>query len=404
LSKIRASARTELSSVPEDGANEFLPFARPAIERSDIDAVVEVLSSGWITSGAKVGQLEKAFTDLTGAKHAIAISSATAGMQLMLHVLGVGSGHEVITPSLTWVSTVNLIRLCGATPVFVDVDRHTLMTNAALIEGAITSRTKLIVPVHYAGAPLDLNPIRAIEHTQGIPILEDAAHALGTRYMNEAVGGRGTAIFSLQAIKNVTTAEGGVICTDNNEFADRLRRLRFHGLGADAFDRHANGRLPSAEVIEPGYKNNLPDMNACLALGQLDRLQETNRKRAEYAQRYRDAFANIDSITPLNLPEYTHTHAWHLFIVRVEIDKLSIDRDDFMAALKERGIGTGLHFRAVHQHKYYRSRLVSSQEILTNTNWNSERLVTLPLFPGMTNADVDRVIDAVSAVTTRYAT
>ena len=277
------------------------------------------------------------------------------------------------------------------------------MTNAALIENAITPRTKLIVPVHYAGAPLDLNPIGAIERNHGIPVLEDAAHALGSAYMNEAVGGNGTAIFSLQAIKNVTTAEGGVICTHNDELADRLRRLRFHGLGADAFDRHTNGRLPSAEVIEPGYKYNLPDMNACLALGQLDRLQETNRRRAERAQRYLDAFASVNAITPLRLPEYTHVHAWHLFIVRVEIDQLSIDRDDFMAALKERGIGTGLHFRAVHQHKYYRESLVCDQENLTNTNWNSDRLVTLPLFPGMTDADVDRVIDGVSAVTSRYA-
>ncbi len=403
MSKIIASARSQSSAGPEGGADRFLPFTKPSLEPSDIAAVVEVLQSGWITSGAKVKQLEKAFTEQTGAKHAVAVTSATAGMHLVLHALGVGPGDEVITPSLTWVSTVNLICLSGATPVFVDVDRHTLMTTAAIIEKAITPKTKMIIPVHYAGAPLDLGPIRALERAHGIPVIEDAAHALGSGYMNEAVGKSGTAIFSLQAIKNVTTAEGGVICTQDDAFAERLRRLRFHGLGADSFDRHTNSRLPNAEVLEPGYKYNLPDMNACLALGQLDRLQENNRKRAAFAEKYHDAFANVDAITPLGLPDYPHVHAWHIYIVRVEIDQLSIDRGEFMAALKELGIGTGLHFRAAHQHKYYRESLVGDYATLINTNWNSDRLVTIPLFPDMTDADVDRVIAAVSAVTTRYA-
>ena len=360
--------------------------------------MVGVLRSGWITSGSKVKELEQAFIQRTGAKQAIAVSSATAGMQLVLHALGIGPGHEVITPSLTWVSTVNLIHLCGATPVFVDVDRDTLMTGAEQIERAITQRTKLIIPVHYAGAPLDLNPIRVIADRHAIPLVEDAAHALGSEYAGIPIGNSGTSIFSLQATKNVTTAEGGVICTDDDGLAERLRRLRFHGLGADAFDRHTNGRLPSAEVIEPGYKCNLPDMNACLALGQLDRLDENNAKRAKYASRYIKAFADVSAISPIHTPVYPHTHAWHLFIVRVETDQLRIDRDEFMSELKKLGIGTGLHFRAVHHHKYYRSQKLPGQTSLENTNWNSDRLVTLPLFPGMSEFDVDRVIDGVQSV------
>ncbi len=398
MSKTGVSRKANLRQVPKSEWQDFLPFTRPAIESDDIDAVVGVLRSGWITSGSKVKELEQAFVQRTGAKQAIAVSSATAGMQLVLHALGVGPGHEVITPSLTWVSTVNLIRLCGATPVFVDVDRDTLMTGAAQIERAITQRTKLIIPVHYAGAPLDLNPIRDVADRHAIPLVEDAAHALGTEYDGVPIGNTGTSIFSLQAIKNVTTAEGGVICTDDDGLAERLRRLRFHGLGADAFDRQTNGRLPSAEVIEPGYKCNLPDMNACLALGQLDRLDDNNAKRAKYASRYINALSDIGAISPIHAPVYPHTHAWHLFIIRVETDRLRIERDEFMSELKKLGIGTGLHFRAVHHHKYYRSQKSPGQASLENTNWNSNRLVTLPLFPGMSEFDVDRVIDAVQSV------
>jgi UDP-4-amino-4-deoxy-L-arabinose-oxoglutarate aminotransferase len=403
LSKTGVSKKANLRPVPESDAQEFLPFTRPSIESGDIDAVVDVLRSGWITSGSKVRELEQAFIQRTGAKQAIAVSSATAGMQLVLHALGIGPGHEVITPSLTWVSTVNLIRLCGATPVFVDVDRDTLMTGAAQLERAITQCTKLIIPVHYAGAPLDLNPIRTVADRHAIPLVEDAAHALGTEYDGVPIGNTGTSIFSLQAIKNVTTAEGGVICTDDDGLAERLRRLRFHGLGADAFDRQTNGRLPSAEVIEPGYKCNLPDMNACLALGQLDRLANNNAKRARHASRYINAFADVSAVSPVLVPEYPHTHAWHLFIVRVETDQLRIDRDDFMSELKKLGIGTGLHFRAVHHHKYYRAHRSPGQTQLDNTNWNSDRLVTLPLFPAMGDHDVDRVIDSVQSVVERYA-
>ena len=388
---------------PDSGSQEFLPFCRPSIDSSDIEEVVKVLESGWITSGAKVRLLEQAILSETGCKHAIAVCSATAGMHLVLHGLGIGPGDEVLTPSLTWVSTVNLIVLAGAKPVFIDVDRDTLMCSAEMIEKSITPHTKLIIPVHYAGAPLDMDSINEVAEKHGIPVVEDAAHALGSLYRNVPVGQSGTAIYSLQAIKNVTTAEGGIICTDDDELAERLRRLRFHGLGADAFDRESHGRLPSAEVIEPGYKYNLPDMNACLGIGQLNRLSDLNAKRAGLAQIYADAFGDMDAIRPLAIPAYPHVHAWHLFIVRVITERLSITRDEFMQGLKERNIGTGLHFRAVHHHKYYRERVTEDLSHLENTNWNSDRLVTLPLFPAMTDADVRRVISAVKEITTRNA-
>jgi UDP-4-amino-4-deoxy-L-arabinose-oxoglutarate aminotransferase len=373
------------------------------LEPADIDAVVEVLRSGWITSGARVEALEHAFTRITGAKHAVAVSSATAGMHLVLHALGIGPGDEVITPSMTWVSTVNLVHLSGATPVFVDVDRETLMSSADVIAAAVTKRTRLIIPVHYAGAPLDLDPIRDIERTSGVRVIEDAAHALGTHYAGVPVGQSGTAVFSLQATKNVTTAEGGVICTDDDELATGLRSLRFHGLAQSAFDRQSKGRLPNAEVTEPGFKCNLPDINACLALGQLDRLADINSRREQLAERYLSAFAGNRFVMPLGLPGYPHRHAWHLFIVRLDTDRLSIERDTVMVELKERGIATGMHFRPVHLHRFYQKSMPAMDDRLVNTDWNADRIMTLPLFPAMSESDVDRVVHALDEITTRYA-
>lgn len=390
---------------PDDiDKDDFLPFCRPAIDSSDIAAVVGVLESGWITTGAKTRQLEEMMCALTGCRDAVAVSSATAGMHLALHALDIGPGDEVITPSMTWVSTVNLIVLRGATPVFVDIDPGTLMAGAPEISAAITPRTRLIIPVHYAGASLDLEPLRQLAIARGIPLVEDAAHALGTAYQGIPVGRSGTAIFSFQAIKNVTTAEGGMICTDDAELAERLRRLRFHGLGADAYDRKTQGRTPSAEVLEPGFKYNLPDMNACLALGQLKRLEHLNESRSLIAERYGAAFADMKAIRPLALPDYPFSHSWHLFVVRVDSDALKLSREQFMDELKQKQIGTGIHFRAVHHHRYYRETLSGKLPALPNTDWNSDRIVTLPLFPTMQERDVDRVIrgirDIVEAVGT----
>lgn len=380
------------SRADSDLEEDFLPFSRPSIDSSDIAAVVKVLESGWITTGARSRQLEELVCAATGSRHAVAVSSATAGMHLALHALDIGPADEVITPSMTWVSTVNLIVLRGATPVFVDVDRDTLMAGATEVERAITPRTKLIVPVHYAGAPLHLEPLRRLATSHGIPLIEDAAHALGTSYQGIPIGRTGTAIFSFQAIKNVTTAEGGMVCTDDEAFAERLRRLRFHGLGADAFDRQAQGRTAGAEVVEPGFKYNLPDMNACLALGQLDRLERSIGIRADIAATYRDAFAQVEGIHPLGLPAYPFSHSWHLFVVRLDTDRLKLSREQFMSDLKARNIGTGIHFRAVHQHRYYRDRMAGTLPDLGNTEWNSDRIVTLPLFPDMRARDVQRVI------------
>ncbi|MEA9395954.1 UDP-4-amino-4-deoxy-L-arabinose aminotransferase [Lelliottia amnigena] len=375
--------------------NEFLPFSRPAMGPEELAAVSEVLQSGWITTGPKNQALEQAFCALTGNQHAIAVISATAGMHVALMALGIQAGDEVITPSLTWVSTLNMIVLLGAEPVMIDVDRDTLMVTPHAIEAAITPRTKAIIPVHYAGAPVDIDAIRAVADRHGIPVIEDAAHAAGTYYKGNHVGHRGTAIFSFHAIKNMTCAEGGLIVTDDEQLANRMRSLKFHGLGVDAFDRQTHGRAPQAEVISPGYKYNLPDINAAIALVQLKKLEQHNARRAEIAERYRTELENTPFL-PLSQPPWAHKHAWHLFILRVDEASCGISRNDLMEALKAKGIGTGLHFRAAHTQKYYRERYPAL--VLPNTEWNSDRICSIPLFPTMTDDDVTRVIAALREV------
>ncbi|GAB6906884.1 uridine 5'-(beta-1-threo-pentapyranosyl-4-ulose diphosphate) aminotransferase, PLP-dependent [Desulfosarcina cetonica] len=377
----------------------FLPFSRPAISEAEIADVADVLRSGWITTGPKNAELEARFCDFAGCQSAVCVSSATAGMHITLKALGIGPGDEVITPAMTWVSTVNLIVLAGARPVFADVDRETLMVTPDTIAEKITPRTRLIIPVHFAGAPADMRPIRELAAGHGdIPLVEDAAHAVGTAYDGEPVGRRGTAIFSFHPIKNITTGEGGMVCTDDPDLAVRLRRLKFHGLGVDAFDRQTQGRAPQAEVLEPGYKYNLPDILAVLGLGQLARLTEMNARRTMLAEYYGQRLEAFPEIRPLGIPDYPMKHAWHLYIIRLVTDRPGLDRDRFMAELKARNIGTGLHFRAAHLQKYYRETFPETVGALPNTEWNSQRICSLPLFPEMTREDVDDVINAIEEV------
>ncbi len=378
--------------------SEFLPFSRPSISEEEIGSVAAVLRSGWITTGLKCSEFERRFSDYVGCRGAVALSSATAGMHLLLHAYGIGRGDEVITPSITWVSTVNLIVLAGATPVFADIERDTLMVTGADIERCLSERTRLIVPVHFAGAPADMEEIERIAVAAGVPVAEDAAHAFGTEYRGRRVGGRNTSIFSFHPIKNITTGEGGMFCSNDEELLDRIRRLKFHGLGLDAYDRYAHGRAPQAEVLEPGYKYNMTDISAVLGLGQMERIDEFIAKRGELAARYHDRLSMVEEIIPLSHPGYAMRHAWHLFVVRLDTDRAGISRDDFMTELKKRNIGTGLHFRAVHLHKYYVKSMSTHRDLLPETEWNSDRICSLPLFPDMRPCDVDDVVDAVKDV------
>lgn len=370
----------------------FIPFSRPSIGDEEIAAVEQVLRSGWITTGPKNQELEQLFAERVGARHAVALSSATGAMHITLLALGIGPGDEVITPSQTWVSTANMICLLGATPVFVDVDPDTLMSDAATIEAAITPRTKAIIPVHYAGAAFDLDPLHALADKHGIAVIEDAAHAAGTTYRGRQIGARGTAIFSFHAIKNMTCAEGAMFVSDDEALANRVRMLKFHGLGVDAYDRLTHGRKPQAQVIEPGFKYNLADMNAAIALVQLQRLESINAKREILAKAYLERLAGLP-VQPLHLPQYPQQHSWHLFILRIDAERCGLNREAFMKGLQEQNIGTGIHFIATHMHTYYRQRFPDVH--LPHTEWNSERLCSIPLFPDMTLDDVERVAGAI---------
>ena len=373
--------------------NDFLPFTRPAITEADIQAVDAVLRSGWITNGPRNTEFEQRICAITGNSHAVALTSATAAMHLLLMTMKLQPGDEVVTPSMTWVSMVNMIVLAGAKPVFCEIDRETMLATPESIAAVITPRTRLIVPVHFAGAPVDIDGIRKV--AGDIPVVEDAAHALGTYYKGRHVGA-GTAIYSFHAIKNITTGEGGMLVTDKPELEAAIRRWKFHGIQVDAFDRENRGRAPQAEVFEPGYKYNLTDMQAALGLSQLDRLAAINARRRELAEHYRKRFAEIPEIRPLADPAgYDFTPAWHLFVVRVDAP---LGRDAFMAELKKRNIGTGLHFRCAHLQRYYREVMGFRAGMLPATEYNSDHICSLPLFPDMTIADADDVIEAIKDV------
>ncbi|WP_028582630.1 aminotransferase class I/II-fold pyridoxal phosphate-dependent enzyme [Desulfogranum japonicum] len=377
---------------------QFLPFSQPSISEEEIAAVADVLRSGWITTGTNTILFEFAFSCYCEANGSVALTSATAGLHLLLTAMDIGPGDEVITPSMTWVSTVNMIVLAGATPVFVDVDGDTLTITPETIEPLLTDKTRLILPVHFAGGAADMDGIHQLARKRGITVVEDAAHAAGTEYKGQKIGSKGTSIFSFHPIKNMTTGEGGMFCSDDEELLQTIRALKFHGLSVDAHDRNQQGRLPQAEVLQPGFKYNMTDIAAVLGLGQLTRLDHFIDKRTRLAERYLEQLSEIEEILPLTTTKETSRHAWHLFIVRLDTEKAKMDRDVFMDMLKQRNIGTGLHFRAVHEQRYYRTTMPQVTGTLPETEWNSNRICSLPLFPSMTMDDVDNVVATIKEV------
>jgi len=312
---------------------------------------------------------------------------------------GVSPGDEVITTSLTWPSSVNVIELLGATPVFADVLPHTLLIDPADVERRITERTRAIIPVHYAGAPADLDGIESAVDGREIVILEDAAHSLGTQYKGVEIGAaQHTAVFSFHPIKNITTGEGGIVTTRDDKLAERMKRLRFHGVSKDSWSRYGKSASPRYEVIEPGWKYNMLDIQAAIGIEQMKKLERFNRARTELAERYMDLLADVPEVRPLVSPPYPHLHAWHLFIVELDLDALSIGRDEFMGALGEAGIGVGLHFTPVHLHKYYAEKYGAKRGDLPVSEAAGEEIFSLPLYPRLTPKDQERVVAAIRSV------
>ncbi len=374
---------------------DFLPLSRPSIGDKEIEGVVSCLKSGWITTGPVCKAFEDKFCELTGASHAISISSATAGMHLTLLALGIGEGDEIITPSMTFASTINMIVMLKAKPVFVDIHYDALNINVDMIEEKISSKTKAIIPVHFAGAPVDMDRVLRTAGRHGLTIIEDAAHAAGTYYKGIHAGGFGhIAIFSFHPIKNITSGEGGMITGWDENLEKQLRLLRFHGIERDAWKRYGKGGNPEYDIHRPGFKYNLPDMQAALGLAQLSRLNEINRRRAEIATLYMEGLKDVEGIETPGVPEYPHVHAWHLFIVKI----LSMDRGLFMEKLSQYNIGYGLHFPACHLLSYVKKQYSTGMGMLPETERAADKIISLPLFPDMKNDDVSYVCEAIKEI------
>ena len=374
---------------------DFLPLSRPSIGDREIESVTECLKSGWITTGPVCKAFEDKFRELTGASHAVSLSSATAGMHLVLLALGIGEGDEIITPSMTFASTVNMIVMLGARPVFVDIHHDTLNMNPELLEEKISPKTKAIIPVHFAGAPVDMDRILGIAERYNLIVIEDAAHAVGTYYKGVHAGGSGhIAIFSFHPIKNITSGEGGMITHSDEKLEKQLRLLRFHGIERDAWKRYGKGGNPEYDIHQPGFKYNLPDMQAALGLAQLSRLNEINCRRAEIAALYRGGLKDSAGLELPGIPEYPHVHAWHLFIIKV----LSMDRGLFMEKLSEYNIGYGLHFPACHLLNYIKKQFGNGEGMLPETERAAGKIISLPLFPDMVDDDVFYVCEAIKEI------
>ncbi len=374
---------------------EFLPLSRPALDDEEIEAVAAALRSGWITSGPKVAELEERFRELTGAPHAVAVASATAGMHILLAALGIGPGDHVVTPSMTFASTVNQVALRGAVPVFAEVDYGTLQVRADDIARRMTKRTRAVIPVHFAGAAVDLDPILALGREAGVPVIEDAAHAAGTAYRGKQIGGESTAaIFSVHPIKNITTGEGGMVTCRDEDLARRLRLLRFHGIERDAWKRYGKGGTPHYDIREPGYKYNLTDLQAAIGVVQMGKLAALNARRRDLAARYLDNLASVPGIDLPERPPWPHTHSWHLFVVKVT----AMGRDEFIGRLAERNVGVGLHFPPCHLLSYVRERYRTKEGDLPATELAGGRILSLPLYPGMADGDVDYVCAAIREI------
>jgi len=381
----------------------FLPFSTPTIEDEEINEVVDSLKSGWITTGPKVKRFEEAFRHYVGSPYAIPLSSATAGLHLTLLALGIKNGDEIITTPMTFASTVSMIILCGAKPVLVDIEPGTLNLDVTKIRDRITSRTKAVIPVHFAGQSCDMDPIFALAREHSLTVIEDAAHAAGTEYKGKRIGSLDSiSIFSFHPNKNITTGEGGMVCTHDEALAEELSLLKFHGMSREAWKRSTASGTPNYDILLPGFKYNMMDIQAAIGIHQLPRLDGFIDKRTEIAEFYNRELVDVVELVLPGIAPYEQRHAWHLYTPLVRIEMLDIDRDRFMEELKKLNIGSGLHYKAIHHHPYYREALGISDVDFPVASYASERIFSLPLFPKMTMDDGRDVVDALKAVLAQH--
>lgn len=371
----------------------MIPYGRQCLDESDIKAVMEVLRSDWLTTGPKVAEFESSFARCAGVKHAVAVSSGTAALHAAMYALGIGPGDEVIVPAMTFAASANCVVFQGGTPVFADVDRETLLIDPGSVEERITPRTKAIVPVDYAGQPCDYDTLRDIAHRRGLHLVDDACHALGAAYKGRPVGSlTELSCFSFHPVKHITTGEGGMITTDDPELARRMRTFRNHGITTDHRERQNTGAW-FYEMVDLGFNYRLTDFQCALGISQLSKLAGWIDRRRWIANRYNESLASVSEIRPLSVsPEVVH--AYHLYVVRLAKDRDSVFRD-----LRERGIGVNVHYIPVHLHPYYRKNFSTGPGLCPVAEEAYGQTLSLPLYPGMTAEDVERVIGDLKEVT-----
>jgi len=387
--------------------DRFLPFALPDVDDSELAEIKDVLVSGWITTGPKTRQFEAEFAAAVGAKYAVAVNSCTAAMHLVLEALGLQAGDEVITTPYTFAATAEVVRYFAAKPVFVDICPADFNINPDLIEATVTERTKAIIPVHIAGSPVDIDAIYAIAKSHGLAVIEDAAHAFPAKYKGRTIGtiavsGQRSAVcFSFYATKSITTGEGGMITTDDEVLAERCRIMSLHGISKDAWKRYTAEGSWYYEIIAPGYKYNMTDIASSMGLAQLRKAENMWRRRKEIAGQYTRAFSQCPALeVPAIRPEIQH--AWHLYMLRLNLEQLKIDRARFIEELKRRNIGASVHFIPLHLHPYYRETYGYQPEDFPVAYREYQREVSLPIYSKMNEQDGDDVIEAVVDIVKRY--
>lgn len=376
-------------------AEPFLPFALPGIGQEEIDEVVDTLRSGWLTGGPKVRTFEEGFRDVTGASHAVALSSCTAGLHLGLLAAGIGPGDEVITTPLTFAATVNVVLHVGATPVLADIRDDDYNIDPDEVERRITPRAKALMPVHYGGQPARMEELLALARDRGLRVIEDAAHALGARYRDRPIGAIGdAAVFSFYPIKNITTGQGGMLTSDNGELAERVRLLSLHGLSKTAWDRYSDKGSAVYQVLAPGFNYAMTDIQAAIGIHQLDRLEGFQARREHLARRYDELLADVPEVIRPAVRDDV-VHAWHLYPIRLELDRLRTSREEFIEELRLRGIGTSVHFIPIHFHPHFRDALGLRPGDYPVSEAVYAGMISLPLYPRMEDTDVERVATAV---------
>lgn len=381
---------------------QFLPFHVPDIREDEIQSVAETLRSGWLTTGEKVKRFEEDFARYVGCAHAIAVNSGTAALHLALDALGIKEGDEILLPTMTFAATAEVVLYFKARPVLVDCRRDTFNIDPDQIEKRITTRTKAIIPVHIGGQPCEMDRILDITRNYNLKVIEDAAHALPARYQGKKVGTiSDITCFSFYATKTITTGEGGMATTENPEWADRMRIMSLHGISQDAWKRYTAEGSWYYEVLYPGYKYNLTDIAAAIGIEQLKRCDQFWEARRTIAAMYDKAFADIPEIRrPVSIPDVQH--AWHLYVIQLELERLRITRNEFIEALKKENIGTSVHFIPLHLHPYYRNTFGYKPQDFPNANAVFERIISLPVYPRMTEANVKDVIAAVRKIIREY--